>query len=341
LLENFLTQELPRFTNPKHLTITLVKLLDKAFRPASLCLWQPGDPLPEDLPEPEKLSADLREKNSFWTRSKALSSLNLSEESEKKLLATSWQLIFPFRTGLLCFGPTASGYAYNLSDIELITKALQQSELTLEILSLLEREKILVQQNLEATLIALRAQINPHFLFNTLNAISALIHYSPDQAEEATQKLAYILRYTLKNAHLSLTPAKDELDLIQAYLDIEQIRFGDRVEIDLEVDPNADLSTPVPAFAVSTLVENVFKHGVNKILTKGQVRILAQTQGSFLVFTIEDNGPGIDTSRLLNGTGIRNTYQRMEALYQQADLLTFENTGNGTRARLKIPLPQK
>lgn len=117
---------------------------------------------------------------------------------------------------------------FNLDDQELLQRIVQQTRLTLGVLHLLEREKLLMQKNYEANLTALRSQINPHFLFNTLNTISALIHDRAisDDAEVAVEKLAFIFRYTLKNSDKATVTLKDVLSLVRTYLDIEKIRFG-------------------------------------------------------------------------------------------------------------------
>jgi LytS/YehU family sensor histidine kinase len=193
-----------------------------------------------------------------------------------------------------------------------------------------------MQKNYEANLTALRSQINPHFLFNTLNTISALIHDDPDDAEVAVEKLAFIFRYTLKNSDKATVTLKDELNLVRTYLDIEKIRFGDRLQLQLEIDERL-LEVTLPAFVIQTVVENCLKHGVAKIIGKGLVTIKVFSKGDLACCEIEDNGPGIDLKRIHASTGLSNSHTRMSQIYQRDDLLHFENTGHGTKVTVLLP----
>ena len=228
---------------------------------------------------------------------------------------------------------------YNLSDLALISELIQQTQLTLNVLQLIQREKELIQQTYEANLTALRSQINPHFLFNTLNSISYLVHESPDLAEEAIEKLAFIFRYTLRMSSQNFVSLKEEMQLISAYLDLEKVRFGDRLDTDVDIDAEIK-ETQLPAFILSTLVENCIKHGISKILGKGMVSIHAFKEKDYMVCEVYDNGPGIDLSRIYKSHGLSNSIARLENIYDMKNLLHFENTGDGTLVRLKIPLAE-
>jgi LytS/YehU family sensor histidine kinase len=221
--------------------------------------------------------------------------------------------------------------------METISRLVQQTRLTLSVLHLLEREKLLMEKNYEANLTALRSQINPHFLFNTLNTISSLIHEEPDEAEEAVEKLAFIFRYTLKHSNQNLVPLRSELSLVKTYLEIEKLRFGARMEVRYEVAPAME-EVMVPAFVVQTLIENCVKHGIGKIIEKGLIIIEVWEENGFMICEIFDNGPGIDLSRVNASTGLNNILTRLEQIYQMKNLLYFENTGRGTRVTLKIPI---
>lgn len=276
----------------------------------------------------------------YWSSAKQLYPYTLPPHLEQWLLARGIRLVFSFqltneRLGLLLLGAKKGG-VYNLGDTEVLSRLVIQARLSLEILYLLEREKELVQKNLEANLAALRSQINPHFLFNTLNTIADLIHSSPNLAEKAVEKLAFIFRYTLRVSGANFVPLKDELALVRNYLDIEQIRFGDRLNVEFDIEPETE-EVPIPAFVLQTLVENCIKHGTAKILANGLVRISAAMQDGWMVCTVYDNGPGIDAARVEKGTGLRNILTRMRNLYNRDDLLTFTNVGNGTLVTLKIP----
>jgi signal transduction histidine kinase len=284
----------------------------------------------------EQTATDQR----IWARSKELSTLTFPPPIEHKLIQGNIHLLSTFflasgEKGWLILGKRKKGY-YNLEDVETIAQLVQQMRLSLDILFLIEREKILAEKTMEANLIALRAQINPHFLFNTFNSISDLIHVNPAGAEEALEKLAFIFRYTLKSSKENFALLENELKLIRNYLDIEQIRFGDRLKVEMKYDPDS-LDVEIPAFTLQTIVENCIKHGIAKIKEKGIVSITVRETDDFLVIEVFDNGPGIDLTRIYKSTGLSNILQRMETLYQRTDLLLFQNTGNGTLVTLKIP----
>jgi len=226
---------------------------------------------------------------------------------------------------------------YNLEDLEIISRIIQQIRLSLSVLQLLEREKLLLQKNYEANLTALRSQINPHFLFNTLNTISSLIHDAPDEAEEAVEKLAFIFRYTLKTSARNFVTLGEELSLVTTYLDIEKMRFGERLRVVYEIEKSMREVT-LPALIVQTIVENCIKHGIARIIEKGVISIEAYEEDGFMVCRIEDNGPGIDLTKIKTSTGLTNSLTRLDEIYQIKNLLYFENTGNGTLVELKIPL---
>jgi hypothetical protein len=299
---------------------------------------QPGPDLETYFRELEAAEAAI------WSRNKELADFRFSEEREGKALASAYSLIAPLKVsdekqGLLLLGRKRKR-VYNLSDLELISQLLQQTQLTLNVLELLKRERELVEKSYEANLTALRSQINPHFLFNTLNTISSLIHDSPDLAEEAVEKLAFIFRYTLRQSSQNLVSLTDELRLVGTYLEIEKIRFGDRLQVQIESEEEVR-DQLLPAFVIQTLVENCVKHGIAKVLGKGIISIDAYGEGDFLVCEVYDNGPGIEQENITRGTGLNNIIDRMEKTYGMKNLLYFENTGAGTLVTLKVPLSQK
>jgi len=290
--------------------------------------------------ETEQIFEQTVTEQRIWARSKELSSLTFPPQIEQKLIQGNIHLVNTFflasgEKGWLILGKRKKGY-YNLEDVETIAQLVQQMRLSLDILFLIEREKILAEKTMEANLIALRAQINPHFLFNTFNSISDLIHVNPAGAEEALEKLAYIFRYTLKSSKENFAILENELKLIRSYLDIEQIRFGERLKVEIKYDPDS-LDVEIPAFTLQTIVENCIKHGIAKMKEKGLVSITVRETDDFLVIEVYDNGPGIDLTRIYKSTGLSNILQRMETLYERTDLLLFQNTGNGTLVTLKIP----
>ncbi|RNC83156.1 MAG: hypothetical protein ED557_10620 [Balneola sp.] len=167
----------------------------------------------------------------------------------------------------------------------------------------------------ESELSALRAQINPHFLFNSLNSIAALIRISPSEAESVTEDLADVFRYTLRASEHPLVPLKDELEIINLYLNIEKARFKDRIEIDIDV-PESLFSVQVPVLTLQPLLENSIKHGVSKKEGAHTIRLEIKTVGEYIQLTVSDTGPGFphhDFQRLLeNGTGLSNVFHRLK-----------------------------
>lgn len=287
----------------------------------------------------EAVFADLAKAQTLWARNKEISGFYFSENIEAKAL--DYALIFSIPVNLNNYGllliDRKKGGVYNLADVEMIAQILQQIRLTLSVLQLIQREKELLEETYKANLTALRAQINPHFLFNTLNTIASLIQDSPDLAEAAVEKLAFIFRYTLKVSDQNFVPLHKEIDLVRTYLEIEQIRFGSRLKVHIEIEDEVK-NIEIPAFVLQTLVENCIKHGIAKITTKGEVSIIAYPEDDFLKIEVYDNGVGIIPERVRKGTGLNNIIVRLENIYQSPNIIAFENTGNGTLVSLKIPM---
>lgn len=282
---------------------------------------------------------NLVKEQTLWARNKEISGFYFTENVEVKAL--EYALIFAIPVNLNNYGllmiDRKKGGVYNLADVEMIAQILQQIRLTLSVIQLIQREKELLEETYKANLTALRAQINPHFLFNTLNTISSLIQDSPDLAESAVEKLAFIFRYTLKVSDQNFVPLHREIELVRTYLEIEQIRFGSRLEVDIDVDDEIkDIS--IPAFVLQTLVENCIKHGIAKITGQGVVSITAYEEEGFLKIEVYDNGVGISNDRVKKGTGLNNIIVRLENIYEMPDVIVFKNTGNGTLVSLKIPI---
>ena len=147
-------------------------------------------------------------------------------------------------------------------------------------------------QSSRSELKALRAQINPHFLFNALNTIASLIHTDRARADEAVEQLAEVFRYTLRRSQAEWAPLEQELALAQAYLVVEHARFGDRLRYAVEASPAARRAQ-VPAMLLQTLVENAVKHGISAVRGGGAVRIVATEAGGRLTVAVEDDGPGL------------------------------------------------
>lgn len=280
--------------------------------------------------------------NTFWSKSKELSKTPLNiPEHLIKMIDSEYELIFPLffsddKKGFIMIGKKKEGY-FNLEEAELLQRTVIQLSLIINLLALLEKEKLLVQKTLEANLTALRSQINPHFLFNTLNTISSLIHDSPDLAEEAVEHLAFIFRYTLKTSNEQFATLKEEMQLIKHYLDIEKIRFGKRLNIEIQIQEEC-LNVSIPSLVIQTLVENCIKHGISKLTKDGLIKIQFYLDETLLVGEIFDNGPGIKTENIYKGTGLNNILTRLEQIYGKKHEIQFINTGSGTLVKLKIPI---
>ena len=194
---------------------------------------------------------------------------------------------------------------------------------------------------LKARMDALTAQINPHFLFNTLNTVSSLIRYDPDMARGVVIKLSNILRRLLRK-HETFVPLQEELDFIDDYLDIEVARFGrDNLVIHKQIDEHT-LDAFVPSMLLQPIVENALKHGLAAKLGGGELTIRTESRDGRLVIAIEDNGVGIPKERMAqvfeDGIGISNVHERLRVLYGadfRMDISSRE--GEGTRTRIEIP----
>ncbi len=336
---------IPRYTHSQDLIQDATQYLQKYFSAQTVLFWLEDQEESEEIEVEKKLHYiqvfhSLTLPELFWSANKELSGLVLNAREEDYLIENGWNIALPLRfsrakAGLLLLGKKKKG-VYNLEDLDLLRRISTQIWLTLDILYLLENEKLLMQKTMEANLTALRSQINPHFLFNTLNTIAALIHDSPEMAEMAVENLAYIFRYTLRTSSDNFSTVENEMGLVSKYLEIEKFRFGENLEVIIEIE-EACQKLELPALVIQTIVENCIKHGITKIVTKGIVAIRIFEQGEFLKAVIEDNGPGIRSDRILKGTGLNNIHSRLHSLYDNPDILTFENTGNGTRVTLTLP----
>jgi signal transduction histidine kinase len=189
----------------------------------------------------------------------------------------------------------------------------------------------------EARLEALRLQLHPHFLFNTLNAISAFIGADPERARRMIARLGELLRRTLNSGGTPELPLSRELDLLAPYLEIQRIRFGDRLSIQLDV-PDGTGDALIPALMLQPLVENAVEHGVRRTLDAAQVRLSARQSGDRLRLEIADNGPGPNGAGEGAGVGLANTRARLAGLYGDAHRFELKplETG-GTVVIVELP----
>lgn len=199
----------------------------------------------------------------------------------------------------------------------------------------LELEKLLAQSRLEA----LQAQLNPHFLFNTLHAISALMHQNVEAADRMIARLSDLLRAALESAETQEVPLREELDFLKKYLEIEQTRFGDRLKVQMDIAAET-WDARVPNLVLQPLVENAIKHGIEPKAKPGIITLSAHCVDKQLSIEVRDNGVGIaDKTALAEGVGLSNTRARLRHLY--GDSHTFElrdADGGGLAVCLSIPL---
>ncbi len=189
----------------------------------------------------------------------------------------------------------------------------------------------------QAQLQALQMQLHPHFLFNTLHAISALMHRDVETAEKMLARLSDLLRLTLESGGKQETLLKDEMEFLQRYLEIEQTRFHDRLTVRTSIAAEA-LDAFVPNLILQPLVENAIRHGVAPRSQPGTVEIRAQREGAFLRMEICDDGPGLRPGNGREGLGLANTRARLAALYP--DRHQFELAAapaGGVCVRITIP----
>jgi two-component system LytT family sensor kinase len=196
---------------------------------------------------------------------------------------------------------------------------------------------------LEATLAraqldVLRRQLEPHFLFNALNAVAELIHSDPGRAEEMLIRLADLLRLSLKTEERQEVPLRTEIELLEKYLDVERARFADRLAVAIDVSP-ATLDAAVPTWILQPLVENAVRHGVARMSDRGRIEIRSHVEGSSLRLEVRDNGPGLgDAADSIERTGLSNTRARIARLYGDPFGLRLENApGGGAVTVLELP----
>ena len=295
----------------------------------------------------------------IWARNPELNEHEISDIHEAELRRYHAALAVPIRgegraAGMMILSyKTRRGSVYNLDDLDQLRSLAGNLALAVERLALVEREKSLAAESSEAHLVALRSQINPHFLFNALNTLLALIGEKPDEAEAVVEHLAAIFRHTLQAGSKPFVTMEEETSLVERYLAIEKARFGDRLNVSFDIDSGMR-SHPVPAFAIQTLVENAIKHGLERSMKQCNLTISVAPAdpdspgSSDALVTIHDTGVGIPylfarTDRATErhdffGIGLSNVFERLRQLFQRDDLLGFEsNPEEGTRVTMVIP----
>jgi two-component system, LytTR family, sensor kinase len=231
-----------------------------------------------------------------------------------------WLLVAVYATTLFCVALPIKIWDSNLNE-----KRLEQQRLRLN----------------EARLAALSSQINPHFLFNTLNSVASLIRLDPDQARQVVYKLSKILRRLLRQQD-NLTTLGEELGFIDDYLAIEMVRFGDKLRFVKEVEPET-LDLLVPSMLLQPLVENSIRHGLASKVDGGTIRVRSRRLGNQLQIVVEDDGVGIPEARLARmfeqgGIGVNNVNERLKVLYGDSYRMWIDSRpGEGTSTGIEIP----
>lgn len=182
----------------------------------------------------------------------------------------------------------------------------------------------------------LRSQLNPHFMFNALNGIRALVDENPDQAKRSITQLSAILRSAMTTVKRRTVPLGEELDIVKAYLALEAMRFEERLQVSFDIDPDLTRAS-VPPMLLQTLVENAVKHGIARLTKGGEVRISVHRGLNGLVMTVANSGtyePGIITG---TGIGLRNTRKRLDLLYGTNAALRIEQRGGMVVTEVELP----
>jgi LytS/YehU family sensor histidine kinase len=188
----------------------------------------------------------------------------------------------------------------------------------------------------EAQLASIESRVQPHFLFNTLNSIAALVHDDPAGAERMTGQLASLLRSALDSTAQPLVPLDQELRVVRAYLDIERVRFGDRLHYDVDLGEGT-ASTIVPRMALQTLVENSVKYAVSTRREGGSIRVRANAADGRLRIDVEDDGPGFDPLNRPEGHGLALLNGRLAMLFGDRAALQIESRPGHSRVTIELP----
>jgi two-component system, LytTR family, sensor kinase len=287
-----------------------------------------------------------------------LSLLRWIRRTEPRPSFSDWQMVFLLSILVLRFAQSQASrwmpnYAYPTHSrwVGALIYATSVTVIVIELkiwngvrlqIKLEEQERLLLQ----ARMAALQNQINPHFLFNTLNSVSSLVRFAPDTARELIIKLATILRRLLHSSD-AFVPLQEEIDFIDNYLDIEVVRFGrDKLKVVKELDP-ASLDVMVPSMLLQPLVENSIKHGLSSKIEGGSIYLRSQISDEHVTIEVEDDGVGMASVQLLErpaglgegGIGMANVAERLKVLYGDTARMTIDSrNGTGTLVRLRLPI---
>jgi signal transduction histidine kinase len=276
------------------------------------------------------------------------------DKLEGELAAQKVELAMAIRpgaelAGLILVGPRAYGQSYLSEELSVLRAIAAATARTLDNLGLIEarRKQAIEEEELrklvaQSELMALRAQINPHFFFNALNSAASLIAEDPPRAEQLLENLAELFRYAFKPSS-EIIPLEEEMAMVETYLEVEMSRLGDKLRFRKFVLPEA-LGIKIPALTIQPLIENAIKHGIGRSNGGGTITLSVSLRNGSMNVIVADTGAGIAQSAmgdLLNrGVGLSNVNSRLIKLYGQSSRLRVDSAaGQGTTVSFSIPLP--
>jgi len=247
------------------------------------------------------------------------------------------EAVVPIRLGqedskLIALGRRQGGQRYLGEDLEALGRAAAEIGAKVESLRQQEMSRLVSQAELRA----LQSQINPHFLFNALNTLYGSIPRDAPAARRMVINLAEIFRYFLQSDK-TFVPLAEEMQIVRAYLDVEQIRLGSRLELEILIDPEIE-QVPIPVLSIQPLVENAIKHGIAARTEPGRLRIAAGRQGEELRISVENSGSGKPGGSVGTGVGLQNVKRRLEICYGPASHLELFVAPDSATVELRIPL---
>jgi two-component system sensor histidine kinase LytS len=248
------------------------------------------------------------------------------------------EAVVPLRTGSggslsVLLGRRTGGRRYLSEDLQALARVAAVIGEQLEQYRDLETRRLVAQAELRA----LQSQIHPHFLFNALNALYGIIPREARGARETVLNLADIFRYFLETKK-TLVPLEEEMHIVKAYLDVERLRLGDKLRLEISVTPEAQ-SVTIPILSVQPLVENAVKHGIAPLAGGGLIQITASigSEGALLI-SVRDSGPGFSKTHLdTPGVGLENVGRRLELCYGGNARLTIDSSTSGSEVSVRIP----
>ncbi len=257
-------------------------------------------------------------------------------------MRTGVAVLFPMRAPFALYHVWRDRQAIDLIGIHLAT--LFATMVPLKIWNNNRNERKIESQQLSlnaARLDALTRQINPHFLFNTLNSVASLIRSNPEEARQVVYKLSHILRRLLRQTG-NLTPLRDEMSFIEDYLAIEMVRFGDKLRYEKHTDPET-LDYPVPSMLLQPIIENSIRHGLSSKVGGGVIRVISRLEAGRLHVIVEDDGVGIPEAKLATlfelGIGVSNVNERLKVIYGEDYRMWVDSKpGEGTRTGIELPV---